>query len=235
MADWDAFSGQYDDIFNADQVYSGMLRLLGESIADAGGARVLDLGCGTGNATAAVLEALPGSSILAVDPSGGMRRICSERFSDEARVEVVEGTATGIPSADGEFDLVVSNLALHHVPIEEKEAAAAEIARVTATGGTLLYLDVFCDVEGGPGDPEWYRDNIDKAVAWALCSCESGAFRHMIVLLKTMVSVLERDGEYLVTPRHWLSLLSDAGFAQVHTITVEPARCGLKMLRAVRS
>ena len=92
-----------------------MLRQMGGLIADTGARRVLDLGCGTGNLTAVALDCLPAATVLAVDPSEGMRETCSERFAGQERVEVVDGGATEIPAADGGFDLVISSLALHHV------------------------------------------------------------------------------------------------------------------------
>jgi len=235
MADWDNFSGQYDGVFTEDPVYMGMLGLMGGLIEEIGGSRVLDLGCGTGNLTAVALDRLDGANILSVDPSDGMRETCSARFAGEGRVEVVEGSGGAIPAADGEFDLVISSLALHHVPVSEKNAAALEIARVAAPGGKLLYMDVFVDAEGGPGDPEWYRDVIEKTVAWALCSLEAGAYRHMNILMRTLVYCLEQDGEYLVTPESWRRMLADSGFKMMDSINVEPEPCGLKVLRAVRS
>ena len=234
MADWDNFSKQYDGVFTEDPVYTGMLRQMGELIARTGAKRVLDLGCGTGNLTAVALDHLPAATVLAVDPSEGMRETCSGRFAGQERVEVVDGSATDIPAADAAFDLVISSLALHHVTVEEKGRAARELARVTAPGGELLYMDVFVDVDGGPGDPLWYRDVIDKTVAWALCSLKAGAYRHMNILLRTLVCCLEQDGEYLVTPESWRGMLAESGFTMMDSINVEPDSCGLKVLRATR-
>jgi ubiquinone/menaquinone biosynthesis C-methylase UbiE len=235
MADWDNFSELYDGVFTEDPVYIGMLSLMGELIEEAGGSRVLDLGCGTGNLTAVALDHLDQASIVAVDPSDGMRKTCSARFAGEARVEVVAGSAASIPGPDGVFDLVISSLALHHIPVGEKGAVARELARVVAPGGKLLYMDVFVDVEGGPPDPLWCRDVIDKTVAWALCSLEAGAYRHMNILLRTLVYCLEQDGEYLVTPDSWRGMLADSGFTMMDSFNVEPEPCGLKVLRATRS
>ena len=235
MADLDDFSEQYDGVFTEDQVYMGMLGLMGGLIEEAGGRRVLDLGCGTGNLTAVALDRLDGASILSVDPSAGMREACSARFAGEGSVEVVEGSAGAVPAADGEFDLVISSLALHHVPVQQKNAAALEIARVAARGGKLLYMDAFVDVEGGPGDPEWYRDLIEKTVAWALCSLEAGAYRQMTVLLRTLACDLEQDGEYLVTPESWRRMLADSGLPVIDSVDVQPESCGLKVLLAARS
>ena len=234
MADWDEFSRQYDGIFTEDPVYSGMLRQMGELIGVTGARRVLDLGCGTGNLTGLVLERLPEATVLAVDPSEGMRQTCAERFAGDGRVEVVEGGGAGIPAPDGELDLVVSSLALHHVPVEEKGDAARELARVIAPGGELLYMDVFVDVEGGPPEEAWYRDLIEKQVAWALSAMEGGAFRQMNLLLRTLPCALEQDGEYLVTAESWKTLLAGAGLTVNDLVLVQPQSCGLKILQAAR-
>jgi ubiquinone/menaquinone biosynthesis C-methylase UbiE len=52
----------------------------------------------------------------------------------------VEGDATALPFADGQFDVVVCRFAFHH--IDEPARAAAEMARVARPGGTVAVVDM---------------------------------------------------------------------------------------------
>jgi ubiquinone/menaquinone biosynthesis C-methylase UbiE len=52
----------------------------------------------------------------------------------------VEGDATALPFADGQFDVVVCRFAFHH--IDEPARAAAEMARVARAGGTVAVIDM---------------------------------------------------------------------------------------------
>ena len=58
------------------------------------------------------------------------------------RVELVDGDMRAMPFADGEFDAVLSSLAVHNVyEGEGREQALREIARVTRPGGRVLLQD----------------------------------------------------------------------------------------------
>jgi SAM-dependent methyltransferase len=93
------------------------------------GARVLDLGAGTGLLTAPLMAA--GHEVVAVDPSSQMlAELCAALPDVEARV----GTAEAVPLPDGSVDAVVVGQAWHWF---DEPHAAAEIARVLRPGGTL--------------------------------------------------------------------------------------------------
>jgi SAM-dependent methyltransferase len=96
------------------------------------GLRWLDVGCGTGEVTRVVLERAAPAEVVGVDPSEGFLAY-ARRSVPTARFEV--GSATGLPFVDGEFDAVLSGLVLNFVP--EPERAAAEMVRVTHSGGTV--------------------------------------------------------------------------------------------------
>jgi len=96
------------------------------------GRRWLDVGCGTGALAATVLATAAPARVVGVDPSAG--------FLATARAAVPEaaftvGDARALPAGDAGFDAVVSGLALNFVP--HPAAAAAEFARVTASGGVV--------------------------------------------------------------------------------------------------
>jgi SAM-dependent methyltransferase len=98
------------------------------------GLRWLDVGCGTGALTAAVLEVTDPTGVVGVDPSEGFLETARAQTDDpRARFEIGDAMRFGFP--DGEFDAVVSGLVLNFVP--DPATAAAEIVRVAAPGGTV--------------------------------------------------------------------------------------------------
>ncbi|WP_343232981.1 class I SAM-dependent methyltransferase [Miltoncostaea marina] len=117
----------------------------------------LDVGCGTGALTAAVLAGARPSSIVGVDPSEAFLRHAAAH-ADDARAAFRPGRASLLPAGDGAFDAVVCGLALNFAPSARE--ALAEMARVTAPGGvTAAYV---WDYAGGM---ELLRRFWDAAVA----------------------------------------------------------------------
>ncbi|WIY03985.1 class I SAM-dependent methyltransferase [Amycolatopsis mongoliensis] len=94
--------------------------------------RWLDVGCGTGALTSAVLTAADPAEVVGVDPSGGFLKTARAGVTDP-RASFTLADARELPFPDDHFDVTVSGLVLNFVPDPAK--AAAEIARVTAAGG----------------------------------------------------------------------------------------------------
>src|SRR4051794_36484284 len=98
----------------------------------------VDVGCGTGVLTAAVLEHARPSSVLGVDASAAFVRTASDRVGDP-RVRFEVGDAATLPVGGGTMDAVVSGLVLNFLP--DAAAALAEWRRVLRPGGVLgLYV-----------------------------------------------------------------------------------------------
>ena len=91
-----------------------------------------DVGCGTGALSHAILANAAPSRVLGVDPSAAY--LAAARTGDR-RFELLQGSATAIPAGDGEFDRVVSGLALNFVP--DQPGAVAEMRRVARPGGLV--------------------------------------------------------------------------------------------------
>jgi SAM-dependent methyltransferase len=97
--------------------------------------RVLDIGCGTGNA--AVLAARRGARVTGVDPAERLLEVARERArAGELQATFIRGEAGAIPMADACADVVVSNFGVIFAP--DPPAAAAEIARVSAPQGRVV-------------------------------------------------------------------------------------------------
>lgn len=100
------------------------------ALAPAPGPVVLDLGAGTGKLTA-LAAARPGATVVAVEPDPAMLGQLRSRFPE---VDARLGTAEQIPLPDGEVDAVVVGQAWHWF---DRDAAAAELARVLRPGGVV--------------------------------------------------------------------------------------------------
>lgn len=95
--------------------------------------RWLDVGCGTGALSAAILDHCNPSSVEGVEPSEGFLQLAAQSLGGRARL--VAGDAATIPLEDGACDVVVAGLVLNFVPA--LPSALAEMRRVTAGGGTI--------------------------------------------------------------------------------------------------
>lgn len=94
--------------------------------------RALDVGCGPGALTGALVERLGVDSVAAADPSEPFVEACQERFPG---VEVVVAAAEALPYTDDEFDAALSQLVVNFM--EDPEAGVGEMARVTRPGGVV--------------------------------------------------------------------------------------------------
>jgi SAM-dependent methyltransferase len=126
-----------DSLPHGAESYAAMLEVLPERVE-----RVLDIGTGDGNVLALVLAARPGAGAVGLDFQPEMLDRARERFSGIDAVEIREHDLDNpLPADLGEFDLVVSGFAIHHLVPERQRALYGEIFGVLRPGG------VFANVE----------------------------------------------------------------------------------------
>jgi SAM-dependent methyltransferase len=107
------------------------------------GRRWLDVGCGTGALTGAVLELAEPAHVTAIDPSSGFVEH-ARAAAGGAPATFVEGDAQSLPFDDGTFDVAVSGLVINFVP--DPQRAVSEMARTTGAGGAVaLYVWDYAD------------------------------------------------------------------------------------------
>lgn len=105
------------------------------------GARVLDVGCGTGRQTRDAARLVgPTGSVLAIDLSSrmveeGQRRAAAEGLPN---VDFVHGDAQVFPFAEGAFDVALSNFGAMF--FNDPVAAFANVGRALRPGGRLVTL-----------------------------------------------------------------------------------------------
>jgi SAM-dependent methyltransferase len=101
---------------------------------------VLEIGCGSGELTAAL--ATRAEHVLGLDLSPEMLAAARERCRDLANVDLVQADALAHPLPRDHFDLVVSIATLHHLPLPPMLARARDALR---PGGLLWVLDLTRD------------------------------------------------------------------------------------------
>ena len=114
------------------------------------GESVLDVGCGTGTLTLLVKQRLGESSeVVGLDASDEMLAVARRKAADkQASIEFHFAPVEKMPFEDDHFEVVLSSLMLHHLPVETKREGIMEIARVLRPGGRFVAVDFDLQREG---------------------------------------------------------------------------------------
>jgi len=109
-----------------------LLRLLPQNLV------VADLGCGTGNTLQALAPVV--QRVIGVDREPAMLEVARKAAGAHKNVDLRCGGMNDLPLSDGEADVVLCMLVLHHV--EDLEGAFREVVRVCAPGGRVVVMDM---------------------------------------------------------------------------------------------
>ncbi|MCX6409440.1 MAG: methyltransferase domain-containing protein [Actinobacteria bacterium] len=115
---------------------------------------VLDVGCGTGCATQALIDRFSPARVTGVDPSEGMLEQFEAKLGaiDGIDVALVQAGVEDMPVAEASFDLAICSMAYHW--FSRRWDAAKAIAQALKPGGVVAIL---CSGKGGE---QAYRDVI---------------------------------------------------------------------------
>jgi demethylmenaquinone methyltransferase/2-methoxy-6-polyprenyl-1,4-benzoquinol methylase len=164
-------------------------------------ARVLDLCCGTGDFTAALLKQRPAAAepVLGLDFSAHMLDRARTKFAS-ANALWVEGDAMHLPYPDNSFDLVTAAFGFRN--LTNYAGALTEIHRVLAPGGQLGILE--CNQPDGLSGL-LYNLHLHHILPFVggLISGDRAAYRY----LPASISRFPR-------PPQMLQMLSAAGFTR---------------------
>lgn len=120
-------AADYDDMHLGDEEHRLALGIMLAWMDHLGVRSVLDIGSGTGRALRHLKKVRPATRVLGIEPVAELREVGHRHGI--APSELVDGDATKLPYADGEFDLVCEFGVLHH--IRDPRAAVSEMLRVS--------------------------------------------------------------------------------------------------------
>jgi SAM-dependent methyltransferase len=136
--------------------------------------RILDLGCGTGTGTFALLRQSAEAHVVAVDASDymlGQLREKARRLGVEKRVELVRADLDGDWPDFGDVHVVWTSAFMHH--LADPDAALAKLFAALRPGGLLAVIEMngfprFLPVELGDGLEKRCQRVIDEQSAEAM-------------------------------------------------------------------
>lgn len=165
---------------------------------------VLDVACGLGEWALEMAFAYPTLQIAGIDHNAQHMRYARAyaRVMGLENIAFQPGDMFHLPLADGTYDLVHGRFLFSSVAAQKKQALLAELARVCAPGGTLLFVEFLYPDTNSPAISQW-----------------GSLFRQM----------LEHRGIAPYAPRNFAALLYAAGCRSVqHVDTVIALKYGTR-------
>lgn len=160
----------------------------------------LEVGCGTGALSGAILSQSAPKSLLAIDQSDGFLAKARANVAD-VRAEFRVGDAQSLPAEDASRDVIVSGLVLNFVP--DRQRALAEMQRVARPGARIGFY--VWDYPGG--GMEFMR-----------------AFWTAATALDPNARDLTEDKRFpFCTPEGLTNLAKEAGFRSIECAPIEVA------------
>ena len=174
------------------------------------GARVIDLGCGTGLELREYYRQNPSAKVLGIDLSEGMLSALTEKLPGKD-MTLVCGSYFDLPFGIEEFDSAISVESLHHYTKEEKIPLYKKLHSALRLGGYFILTDYFA-----------LSDEEEKM--------------HRKNLLQMMAEEGISDGEIYhydtpLTVEHEIEALTEAGFTAVQVLKSWGATYTLKALK----
>ncbi len=165
---------------------------------------ILELGCGTGALTMYASTQCPNAHFALLDLSPEMLKLCEHKVKDVvASYELVNKGFMDADFEENSFDLIVSSIALHHLPNDEKPEMYKRIFKWLKPGGVFRCADghymLPINLCHSKVWEEW--DKMSRALG-ATDDDLKGWKEH------------EEKYDHFVTMREHLSWLDDAGFEQ---------------------
>jgi ubiquinone/menaquinone biosynthesis C-methylase UbiE len=139
---YDVLTPLYDRLIALTMREQAFKRRLVTQASLSPGARVLELGCGTGTLALLLAEAEPRAQVVGLDADPRILAIARAK-AERAGVPIAWalGSAAAPPFAPATFDRVTSTLMLHHLTTAEKRAALAAARALLRPGGELHAAD----------------------------------------------------------------------------------------------
>ncbi|MDP8971395.1 MAG: methyltransferase domain-containing protein, partial [Actinomycetota bacterium] len=155
----------------------------------------LDVGCGVGALTGAIVQRCAPSAVVGIDPSEAFLRYAAAHNEATSPVRFARAHAQALPCPTATFDATVSGLTLNF--LTDPARALTEMVRVTRPGGTVAaYVWDY-------SDPDFFLARFWAAAAGAQGARAPGDERHRWPLCSPAGLAQLADQTPLVSPRVW--------------------------------
>src|SRR5882757_137950 len=122
-----------------DEAQQEFLRSYLDDLQLPAGARVLEIGCGTGAISRVIARRPEIDEVVGVDPSAYLLEKAHELSAGIDNLTFQQADGRDLPFADAMFDAVVLHTVLSHIP--GSDLVLAQAFRVLRTGGSLAAFD----------------------------------------------------------------------------------------------
>ena len=160
------------------------------------GAKILDLGCGTGLELGEYFALNPTAVVPGIDLAAGMLRALEKKFPDR-EIKLICGSYFDVPFGEG-FDGAVSVESLHHFTQEEKIPLYRKLHDALKPGAAFILTDYF-----------------------SLSDAEEHHHRAELLRLKAEQGITDQEFYHYDTPlttQHEIEALLEAGFKTVEIL-----------------
>ena len=161
------------------------------------GAKLIDLGCGTGLELEHYFRLNPSAKITGIDLTESMLNALKNKFP-EKDLTLICGSYFDVPFDENTFDAAVSVESLHHFTKEEKIPLYTKLCKSLKDGGYFILTDYF-----------------------ALTDEDEQAFRKELLRLKKEQGIDDNEFYHYDTPltvEHETEALLQAGFSSVEVL-----------------
>ena len=182
-------------------------RFTADCLPRTAGARVLDLGCGTGLELEPYFLLNPSARITGIDLAPGMLARLRGKFPEKS-MDLIIGSYFDVPFGTDAFDAAVSVESLHHFTKEEKIPLYKKLRGALKTGGRFILTDYF-----------------------AASDEEERSLRAELLRLKKAQDLADGESYHYDTPltaAHETEALAAAGFSAVTVLKSWGATCTLR-------
>ena len=168
-----------------------------ECLPKVDGAKIIDLGCGTGLELEHYFRLNPSAKITGIDLTESMLNALKNKFP-EKDLTLICGSYFDVPFNENTFDAAVSVESLHHFTKEEKIPLYTKLCKSLKDGGYFILTDYF-----------------------ALTDEDEKAFRNELLRLKKEQGIDDDKFYHYDTPltvEHETEALLEAGFSSVEVL-----------------
>ncbi|MCJ7443192.1 MAG: class I SAM-dependent methyltransferase [Methanotrichaceae archaeon] len=126
--------------------------------------KIIDLGCGTGNASLTIVRRIP-VKIFLIDGSSSMMGIAYEKIRSTSPEALIGSKVANlsrenwVEGLDCGYDAIISTLVLEHLPLEDYKVVLQKCFEILKPGGWLMAVEGYD--EEGSDIMQWFNEEME--------------------------------------------------------------------------